>query len=364
MDDLAQIRTLMSVPPPTPEVVAEGRALLTAAFQESTRREPTVGRIRRAVRAARWTALGAGLLGVAATTAVVLSSSEPPAPVPGHSVTTLSARDVFLAAADSTSRTPATGKYWVRKAVNGMQHGTPDNRYVLQETTSVETWAPRTPGGRVWLIRQEQGAVPATPKDEKAWRAAGSPRSWTYHDPESTLSAEPGERHALWDDTGKSLTLLGVPMTPETLNALPTTPEGIRAYLEKVITKGYSSEPIDMNAELYGVGTQLVMNFPVSPEVRAAVYRMCAALPGVTALGKVTDPLGRTGEAVGFQEGPAVRTRFVLDTATGQPLASESTYTYRGRQYETYTAIDSIAWTDEEPALPAKQSPMNRPARP
>lgn len=361
MDDIAQIRTLMSVPPPTSEVVAEGRALLTAAFQESTRREPTVGRIRRAVRAARWTALGAGLLGVAATTAVVLSSSQAPAPVPGHSVTTLSARDVFLAAADSTSRTPATGKYWVRKAVNGKQRGAPDNSYTLENTTSNEIWAPRTPGGRMWLISKEQGVAPATPEDEKAWRAAGSPRSWTYHDPEFTLRAEPGERNAEWDDTGKFLTLLNTPMTPEVLNALPTTPEGIRAYLEKVIAKGYGSEPIDMNAELYGYGTQLVMNFPVSPEVRAAVYRMCAALPGVTALGKVTDPLGRTGQAVSFQEGPAVRTRFVLDTATGQPLASESTFTYRGKQYETYTAIDSIAWTDEEPALPAKQSPMDSP---
>ncbi|MER7129864.1 CU044_5270 family protein [Streptosporangium saharense] len=362
MDDLAQIRTLMSVPPPTSEVVAEGRALLTAAFREPTRREPTVGRVRRAVRAARWTALGAGLLGVAATAAVVLASPEALVPAPGHSVTALSAREVFLAAADSTSRTPATGKYWVRRAVNGSQLGAPDNRYIIEKTTSVETWAPRTPGGRVWLIRQERGTAPATPEDEKAWRAAGSPRSWTYHDPESTLHAEPGERHALWDDTGKSLTLLGVPMTPETLDALPTTPEGIRAYLEKIITRGYGAERPGMNAELYGYGTRLVMNFPVSPEVRAAVYRMCAALPGVTALGKVTDPLGRTGQAVGFQEGPAVRTRFVLDTATGQPLASESTYTYRGRRYETYTAIDSIAWTDEEPALPTEQSPMNSPA--
>ncbi|MEU1881325.1 CU044_5270 family protein [Streptosporangium sp. NPDC020072] len=370
MDDLAQIRALMSVRPPTPEVVAEGRARLTAAFQEPLREtvsrepvlpEPTVGRIRRAIRAARWTALGAGLLGVAATTAVVLSQGAPD-PAPTRSVATLSAKDVFLAAANSTVKMPTTGKYWVRKAVNGRRLDSPDKRYRLVKTTAVESWVPRAPGGRAWTITQEQGIVPATPEDEKAWRAAGSPRSWTYPDRKITLHAEPGERQAVWNDTGKPMTLLDTPMTPQALKALPTTPEGMRTYLEKVVADGYGAEPVNMNANVFQYGTQLVMDFPVSAEVRAAVYRMCAVLPGVKSLGTVTDPLGRTGQAVGFQEGAAARTRFVLDTATGRPLASESANSYRGELIESYAAVSSLTWTDEEPDLPTKQSPQDRPA--
>ncbi|MFF4415589.1 CU044_5270 family protein [Streptosporangium sp. NPDC001559] len=367
MDDLAQIRALMSVPPPTPDVVTAGRARLTAAFQETVspepvHREPTVNRIRRAIRAARWTALGAGLLGVAATTAIVLSQGPTPAPAPTHSVAMLSAKDVFLAAANSTVKTPTTGKYWVRKAVNGRRLDSPDKRYRLEKTTAVESWVPRTPGGRAWTITQERGIVPATPEDEKAWRAAGSPRSWTYPDRKITLHAEPGERQAAWSDTGGSMTLLDTPMTPQALRALPTTPEGMRTYLEKVVADGYGAEPVNVNANVFQYGTQLVMDFPVSAEVRAAVYRMCATLPGVKSLGAVTDPFGRTGQAVSFQEGSAARTRFVLDTTTGQPLASESANSYRGERIESYAAISSLTWTDEEPALPAKQSPSDRPA--
>ncbi|MET8388377.1 hypothetical protein ABZV14_35830 [Streptosporangium canum] len=76
---------------------------------------------------------------------------------------------------------------------------------------------------------------------------------------------------------------------------------------------------------LYDMGVHIIMRFPVSPKVRAAAYRMIASLPGVTAVGEVTDPLGRRGRAVsiprttdtGESEGVD---RLVVDAETGLPL--------------------------------------------
>ncbi|MFF5211599.1 CU044_5270 family protein [Streptosporangium sp. NPDC000396] len=404
MDDLTALRELFSVPPPSPEVIADGKARLAAAFttqsdsprtprqtlprsvqmavvpplQDSDDTTAKTARTRRAARTARWTALGMGLLGAAAAVTFVVASGVPaqgprPAPLassshsPGQPVTKLSAKEILLAAADSVAKTPVDGAYWVRSGVSGHQRRDPSGRYTLQLATSVEIWVPQVPGKRTWVIRQDLGTKPATPQDEEAWRAAGSPQSWTIpgksiteggksiRTPDVTLRAKPGEREAIRDDSGKTLTLLGTPMTPAALRGLPTTPEGLRDHLERLITKGYGAERVDMNAELYETGVQLIMRFPVSPEVRVAAYRMLASLPGVTAQGEVTDPLGRTGQAVSRQGGPNEQSRFVVDTATGQPLVFESTFTTEGEQHTTYEVIKKTGWTDEEPELPARR---------
>jgi hypothetical protein len=57
--------------------------------------------------------------------------------------------------------------------------------------------------------------------------------------------------------------------------------------------------------------------------VRAAAYRMIASLPGVRALGEVTDVLGRTGQGVARVTrdfGGEVEQRLVMDDRTGFPL--------------------------------------------
>ncbi|MFD8559855.1 CU044_5270 family protein [Streptosporangium canum] len=361
MDDLTLLRDLYDAPPPSREVISGGAARLAAAYAQEAEPVRPVGRSRPARRSARarlsrWGAFGVGLLGAAAAMAVVIGGSGTPEPKP-----VLSASQILLAAADSVSTTPQDGKYWVRSGVNGREQRDPTGAYTIRSDQSIEIWLPRAAGQKTWVIRQDLGAKPATPKDEAAWRAAGSPASWTFPGttPALTLKIGPGERDALRDASGKALTLLNTPMTPETLSRLPTTPEGLRGYLEKLVTKAYGAERVDMNAELFETGSRLIMNLPTSPEVRAATYRMLAALPGATAQGAAADPLGRVGQAVSRPGGPGEEYRLVVDTATGQPLALESSI----GQDRSFEAVKRAGWTDEEPDLPARRTDMNRPTR-
>lgn len=81
---------------------------------------------------------------------------------------------------------------------------------------------------------------------------------------------------------------------------------------------------------------------------------MLASLPGVTADGEVTDPLGRTGQAVSLRHSTG-EYRLIMDTVTGQPLASVSTIKDKGGEARSYTAIKRAGWTDDEPELPARR---------
>ncbi|NRQ37125.1 CU044_5270 family protein [Nonomuraea sp. NN258] len=381
MDDMNAIRDLLSAPPARPEVIEAGRARLATAFDPTPLRslempdQPSHLATRRSTakrKTARWAALGTGLLGAAAAVTLLMTSGAPPvtpdASTSASAPLRLSAKDVLLAAASSVATSRTDGAYWVRRAVTGKQRQEPGGRYTLQLTTAREAWMSPGSDEPMWWINQELGAKPATPEDERAWRAAGSPTTWTYPGktvtrdgkpfvevPEITLRGGPGERVATRDASGKAMTLLGRPMRADELAELPTTPEALREYLKDIVTTAYGAERIDLDAELFAAGVKLTMNYPVSPQVQAAAYRMLAALPGVTALGEVTDPLGRAGQAVssGMRRGGELT--FVVDAGTGQPLALLSTIKNGGAEHRSYEAIKQAGWTDERPDLPAER---------
>ncbi|MBN6051292.1 CU044_5270 family protein, partial [Nonomuraea sp. RK-328] len=373
MDDLKEIRGLLSEPPVAAHVVDAGRERLEAAYSASASASASAStsasarpvpiaaatRRRRTTRTARWTALGAGLLGAAAAVTLLLGSATPTAPPTGHGTVrpmALSAEQILLAAASSTAQTPARGAYWTRTTVNGKQRLEPDGRYMLERSASVELWLAMASGGQSRLVTRDQGVKPATARDEQAWRAAGSPRAWTYpaqgkDRPRVTLSADPAEPVVTRLDGDDLATLVGRPMTRAALSRLPATPEGLRAYLESAIAKQYGKEyaTIDVEGELFQNGARIVMDLPVSAEVRAAAYRMMAKLSGVTAQGEVTDPLGRGGQGIGRRL-PNGEEQFVVDPGTGRALAFVSTIVGPdGTRSRTYSAVTRSAWTDAGP---------------
>lgn len=106
---------------------------------------------------------------------------------------------------------------------------------------------------------------------------------------------------------------------------------------------------------------------PLSPQVRAAVFRMLATLPGVTAAGKVRDVLGRLGYGItltGLRWPPSwhvplsdinsSKMVLVIDPANGMPLEHEdqgipaviSPGPPRGHTIE---ALISQGWTNDAP---------------
>ncbi|GAA2300324.1 hypothetical protein GCM10010149_56720 [Nonomuraea roseoviolacea subsp. roseoviolacea] len=310
---------------------------------------------RRPMRAALWPALGMGLAGAAAAVTLVLSSAAPPPAAPPARP---SAQQILLAAATSAARQPADGDWWGDKLVRGVRVREPAGRYTLQVTGSEQTWIPVAKQDSYWLVQRYLGARPATPRDEQAWRADGSPTAWTYEktttgaavmvgaDPDR-LEAAPGPAESTESaDVDWRIMFAGKPLTK--MDDFPADPVRLRALLEP--------RP-GATAALLANLTSLIAHVPVSPATRAAAYELMASLPGVTAQGEVTDQLGRTGQAVAYT-GPdplrserEVRTRLIVDSATGAPLAVETLAADTG-EIIRFTAVESIGWTDRKPDLP------------
>lgn len=94
---------------------------------------------------------------------------------------------------------------------------------------------------------------------------------------------------------------------------LPTQPLAMEAAIVKRFEGGQANNAITF---LLATG---VLNFTAPPTVRSALFRMLATLPGVQYLGKVTDPLGRTGDTIGLiQKGSDIVV--IFDPKTSQVL--------------------------------------------
>jgi hypothetical protein len=77
---------------------------------------------------------------------------------------------------------------------------------------------------------------------------------------------------------------------------LPTQPAALEAAIVKRFERGHAN-----NAVTFLLATG-VLNFTAPPAVRSALFKMLATMPGVQYLGKVTDPLGRTGDTIGLNQ--------------------------------------------------------------
>ena len=98
---------------------------------------------------------------------------------------------------------------------------------------------------------------------------------------------------------------------------LPTDP----ARLERFIVRHYEGGAReDVAATFHFAGTFLQAGAP--PQVRAALYRLIQGLPGIEALGPMTDRLGRHGTGVGFTQ-YGVRDVLIFDPATSAVLERE-----------------------------------------
>ncbi|MFB9884092.1 CU044_5270 family protein [Planobispora siamensis] len=318
---------------------------------------------------------GLGLAGATAVvTAVVLVGG--PAQGPASVVTStasgtatrpvaLSAKEVLLVAATSAERQPATGDYWhVSSRSRTLQ---PVNEgFVITIEQESESWVgarEQWGSGRILAIR------PATDADRTAWEKAGSPRELTFAGrkriPIKESAGKPHTGHTKSDE----LFWLGRNVTMADLRNLPTGPEALKAHLlgfyEGKDTE--SGAPMAEDAWLFRVTEGLITDMPVSPEVRAAAFRMLADLPSVTSLGQVTDAAGRTGTAIaidgtsqpkaGDTEKGVVQVRLIIDERSGRALARESVVVKPGGMqaglepgtvWNTNTILEA-GWTDEHP---------------
>ncbi|MDZ5441139.1 CU044_5270 family protein [Micromonospora sp. 4G57] len=293
-------------------------------------------------------ALAVGALAVAV---VVHQPAPTPRPEAARSVTPQSAaaRQFLLAAADRVAGSEAgSGQYWqINMEVGDVREVGPANgRYDIAVRMGVEDWLATDPDGRSWTFFQRLGGRPISAADLAAWRRDGSPARW------GDVSVAPGPRRLRTPegvDSRQNYFLGSQSVTAAELTALPADPAALQAEL----SRRHADSQESRTEFLFWSGTSLVLDLPVSPEMRAAAYRMIAGLDGVTSLGAVTDQLGRTGVAIAYARrgdgGVPLQTRLILDPRTGRALAEETWRVGVPDRLVHYRAIVEAGWTDANP---------------
>jgi hypothetical protein len=244
----------------------------------------------------------------------------------------LSARALLLTASEHVAAAPVTGRYWrVREELMQVEAaGTIAHPYDMTVPTITDMWLSPVAGDRDYYYSEQLGARPATPADAAAWRAAGSPRSWRpWGLKKAALTTRPENLEQTWQyGQGRIGYLEGdlAFLTQAQFRALPATPRGLARALRREAMQTWSARhPGGGGAtadQLIWDEALQVLQDPVSPQVRAAAFRVMAGLPGVRMLGLRRDPLGRTGYAFGTGR-TALGEIAIIDPATGSLLASE-----------------------------------------
>ncbi|MFC4533706.1 CU044_5270 family protein [Sphaerisporangium dianthi] len=385
MNPMDQLRAARPAHLDTPVDARTRAAELSAAMAGPRRDEARRARRTRNARPA-WV-LG-GLATAAAATAVAVTLTGTGGPVPlttphaalsapssDRPVVRLSAKQVLLAAAESSLKAPATtGAYWYIESEDGSAYEAGDKvRYVVHSTGRGRTWVARSPHGTSWWVSQDLGAKPA-PGSEDAWKRDGSPTTWTIDVPAPKADDKGASKRIELDDKAgrpsgnpinvgdKVFDLAGRNVSVAELRSLPATAGALKARL----LQGYaghgteSGESMDADSWLYQVTSGLLSDMPVKPAVRAAAYKVLAGLEGVRSLGEVTDALGREGQGIARAEnwsGGDFERQIIIDPATGilltdQIVAVHPSGAYAWAKPGTATwwhAVVKAEWTDDKP---------------
>ncbi len=290
-----------------------------------------------------------GTVGAVAAAAVVMAVAGPGAAPRGapdtaagvaspSSDASLDSKRLLLVAAERSENAPqANGRYVTMQQESG--HAVPvdaaEGRYVMFEKIGSQYWLARSGADSSWAFTQPLGAAPATPADEGRWRRDGSPAVMKVTKPKPhDLKVAAGAVEGWKIDPDHYFALGDRNVTRAQLDTLPTDPAALRDALLSRYYTGGDTDTGTGDEWLFGTAGRLVIDLPVSNEVRAAAYRMLAAMPGVRGLGAVQDLHGRRGQAVAFagstSPGNGLEERLIIDPDTGRALAREIRVVDRG----------------------------------
>jgi hypothetical protein len=329
MDEMNMIRTLLTAPAPSGDVVAEGRERLRTADARPRTRPAR----------SRWGFAGLGLTAVAACAAlaVALTGSATPDRTPSGPPRPMTAQQVLLAAATKAEAEPP-GRYWHTHVINGQAYYIANGGYVISGANmEIDSWTARSDKVSNVFRSRFAGASPQTAADNAAWKRAGSPRQWTVlsnggHIPQTTQSEK-------WQLTGNSpaekkamKTMLA--RAQKECQARPTTCPPIRQQSPEALEKLVSS-PSSLARQLRtpgGKGNVIhnagdLLTQPLSPTARAKVFRAIAAVPGIRKIDRTTDLRGRTAIALVSRQsdgGDTFDTELLLAPRTYQLLGTQT----------------------------------------
>ncbi|MEV7284258.1 CU044_5270 family protein [Streptomyces sp. NPDC093252] len=340
---------------------------LAAAVRHDT--PPVSRKPWRPVRRPRW-ALAALPVAVAVTVTLVQGGGGGSGDGSGGGT----ASDYLLAAAAKVEARGdgSGGDYWFQEERLGALHRVPgdgdgdqgegEGAYVIDQRETGRQWL-ASGSDRRWSEYEDTGTGPASPADERAWRAAGSPDEWTL--PESAggdvVRREPSgvvKRDAPGD--GVDVVPIGE-LTTDQLKSLPTEPGALRERLVELANARFRAadgSPDDLTDRIVvWQAIEIAVRLPADAELRAAAYRLLSQEPGVRDLGVVEDRSGREGNGVALpaREGES-ELRLILDRSTGAPLGTLTVATrahdgWAEGETTSYTTIVERRWTDTPPSF-------------
>jgi len=313
MDELTLLRKVRDdVADPTAEALTAGRAAL---FERIGGAEPARPTRRRGLRIAGLSALGAGVLTVAlvATNVVGLAGwrggAEPAAADVLH--------NAALAAIENSDPVVGPGQF-LRVATTAVYSATAETEDLVRAS--------------YLFITEDELYIPADREDDWVWSRHPSATYQTFGpDSEAVAEATGDERLGLQDELlqapaggfygGKTGGGYG------DLDALPRDPVQLLNHIH-LVTVGQGQSPDD--AALVFI-TDRLQTGVVPADLRAAFYNAAALIPGVTITENQATLDGRTGIALGRDEGD--RQEIIIDPDTGM---------YIGERRVTLSGFDDI----------------------
>jgi hypothetical protein len=297
---------------------------------------------------------------------------------------------LVLAAQHSALASTATGRYWLTATESHELKlaGNDGALYKLDDASAAEHWTAKSDSDTGRTVEKSLSMVPATKTDRSAWQRAGSPAKVDLHllGPNlkesvkkdvpinadvTTVTEQPARTtvHGVAaDKAGSSFVVGDQRMSLPQIRQLPTD----RARLRKIMLSGYqaNSERWTQDRWLFSTASDILIQ-PVTPGVRASIYRILAALPSIHSAGQIHDIKGRPGNAVAITwNGPqgAQEDRLIIDTTAGSLLATETRLLkpisalawLKPTDLWNTTVITRSGWTDDTP--PAKAD-IDKPAK-
>jgi hypothetical protein len=231
-----------------------------------------------AAAAAGVTALAVGLFPGPAGTALPGVASGPPQPAAVRALHKLS----LVAARQPAAAPPGPGQFQYTSSVGTGEACTFAKHlyFCVRFKEQREIWV--APDGSGRLRGTQTDPVFPTAKDRQQWEAMGKTAP-PLVGPPSDEKYGPG----------------GLSFGPTDLSKLPTDPVVLAEMISSRKIEGGPPGPAE---DFVQVG-DLLRETAASPELRAALFKVAAGIPGVRNMGTVTDSNGRPGIAIAFPQG-------------------------------------------------------------
>lgn len=336
-DELDHLRSFRADSAPSEDARRDARAALMAAVTADrgagSQASPARARwYRRRPRPLAAVATFAVLLGglVAAVSGLDGGSVEP-APATAK----LALEQAAVVAADGDDVALAPGEYWYSSSEHTAilpvlappasgQPGTVSSDYTVLAHFRREAWQGPDGDGR---IRHQQTVPPEflDQSDRQRWIDAGRPPLETGTDIDQPVVPADGS-------TAKPYPLGSTMLSYEELRALPTDTAALTERLRGFIPENRCTNrpstttpcaPTDADMALFQMIAGLLRETPAPPELRAALYRVAAEIPGIRLSSQHADSRGRTGVAVSLAN-PYERRTLVFDPDTAALLAERA----------------------------------------